>query len=124
MGIGNILSTLIQQQGTNVNKLAQAADVSPQTLYSMIRRDNMKVNAEVLIRVCRALNVPVEYVYELYSGERTKTAPKYIPQEITLITKYRALDDADRELVDNIIDNLHERRLSKLSDKSAETMSD
>ena len=124
MGIGNILSTLIQQQGTNVNKLAQAADVSPQTLYSMIRRDNMKVNVEVLIRVCRALNVPVEYVYELYSGERTKTAPKYTPQEITLITKYRALDDADRELVDNIIDNLHERRLSKLSEKSAETMSD
>ena len=123
MGIGNILSTLIQQQGTNVNKLAQAADVSPQTLYSMIRRDNMKVNVEVLIRVCRALNVPVEYVYELYSGERTKTAPQYTRAEQSLIEKYRALDDADRDLVANIVDNLHDRRLSKLSDKSAETMS-
>ena len=43
--------------------------------------------------------------------------------EQSLIEKYRALDDADRELVDNIIDNLHDRRLNKLSDRSGETMS-
>ena len=44
-------------------------------------------------------------------------------EEQSLIEKYRALDDADRALVDNIMDNLHDRRLSKLSDKSAETLS-
>ena len=45
------------------------------------------------------------------------------PAEQSHLEKYRALDDADRDLVDNIVDTLHDRRLSKLSDKSAETLS-
>ena len=39
------------------------------------------------------------------------------------IEKYRSLDDADRALVDTIIDDLRDRHLSKLNNKSAETMS-
>lgn len=120
MGIGSILSDLIKAAGTNVNKVAQEASISPQTLYSMIRRDSMKVDIEVLIRVCRVLDVPVEYVYNKYKGAENITQNFYTPQEITLLTKYRNLDDAGRELVDSMIDKLHEQQLSKSAESWSE----
>lgn len=122
MGIGSILSDLIKAAGTNVNKVAQEASISPQTLYSMIRRDSMKVDIEVLIRVCRVLDVPVEYVYNKYKGAENITQNFYTPQEITLLTKYRNLDDAGRELVDSMIDKLHEQQLSKSAESWSETI--
>lgn len=122
MGIGSILSDLIKAAGTNVNKVAQEASISPQTLYSMIRRDSMKVDIEVLIRVCRVLDVPVEYVYNKYKGAEKIVQNFYTPQEITLLTKYRNLDDAGRELVDSMIDKLHEQQLSKSAESWSETI--
>jgi len=122
MGIGSILSDLIKAAGTNVNKVAQEASISPQTLYSMIRRDSMKVDIEVLIRVCRVLDVPVEYVYNKYKGAEKIAQNFYTPQEITLLTKYRNLDDAGRELVDSMIDKLHEQQLSKSAESWSETI--
>ena len=108
MGIGSILSALIEEKGSNVNKVAQEASISPQTLYSMIRRDSMKVDIEVLIRVCRVLDVPVEYVYNKYKGE-TK-----------LIKKYRALDDNGRATVDSVLNTLYAQQTDRLVDSSDE----
>lgn len=115
MGIGGILSELIQQKGTNVNKLAQATSIPPQTLYSMIRRDSMKVDIEVLIRVCRELDVPVEYVYDKYKGSAAVINDDYSEKEISLMRLYRELDDDGQELVDSLIQKLHEQRLQKLN---------
>lgn len=103
MGIGSILSALIEKKGLNVNKVAQEASISPQTLYSMIRRDSMKVDIEVLIRVCRVLDIPVEYVYNKYKGEEDVEQPLFSPQEIDLIMSYRELDSLDREILDRYI---------------------
>ena len=121
MGIGSILSALIEEKGSNVNKVAQEASISPQTLYSMIRRDSMKVDIEVLIRVCRVLDVPVEYVYNKYKGEEKAKQPLFSPHETKLIKKYRALDEVGRELVDSMIDKLHEQHSSKSAESSSET---
>ena len=121
MGIGSILSDLIKQRGTNVNKVAQAASVSPQTIYSMIKRDNMKVDIEVLIHICCALDVPVEYVYKKYRGEDYTNQIFYTPDEIAHLTKYRALDENGRELVDGLLDTLYTQRFSKSTELSEET---
>jgi transcriptional repressor len=43
-------------------------------------------------------------------------------EEQSLIEKYRSIDDADRTLVDNIINDLHGRHLSKSNTKSHKTM--
>ena len=120
MGIGNILSALIDKRGTNVNKLAQEASVPPQTLYSMIRRDSMKVDIEVLIRVCHVLGVPVEYIYNKYKGKDSPSYFLFSDHEVNLITKYRALDDAGRELVDSMIDKLYEQHSSKSTESWGE----
>lgn len=121
MGIGSILSELIDKKGANVNRVAQEASISPQTLYSMIRRDSMKVDIEVLIRVCRVLDVPVEYVYNKYKGKEATAPPSFSAHEIELITKYRTLDENGRALVDRVVDTVYEQRRKGLEDSSNET---
>jgi len=61
MGIGLKLDSLMKQKGTNANELAQKIKVSPQTIYSMIKRDSKKADIEVLIRLSRELGVEPEY---------------------------------------------------------------
>ena len=121
MGIGSILSELIDKKGANVNRVAQEASISPQTLYSMIRRDSMKVDIEVLIRVCRVLDVPVEYVYNKYKGKEATAPPSFSAHEIELITKYRALDENGRELVENVLDTVYAQRRNSAADTSEKT---
>lgn len=61
MGIGTKLDELLKQQGSNANELAQKINVSPQTIYSMIKRDSKKADIEVLIRISKELGVEPEY---------------------------------------------------------------
>ena len=63
MGIGSTLQELLTLRGTNVNELARQINISPQTLYSIIRRDNMKVDIDVLARISECLHVNMEYFY-------------------------------------------------------------
>ena len=87
----------------------------------MIRRDSMKVDIEVLIRVCRVLDVPVEYVYNKYKGEEKAKQPLFSPHETKLIKKYRALDDNGRATVDSVLNTLYAQQVDRLADSSDET---
>lgn len=66
MGIGYKLKKLIEEKNTNVNALANRAKVKPTTLYSIIDRDNTKVDIDVLIAIAKVLGVPVEYFSDNY----------------------------------------------------------
>lgn len=61
MGIGKKLDSLMKEQGTNANELAQKIGVAPTTIYSMVRRDSKKADIEVLIRISKELGVEPEY---------------------------------------------------------------
>lgn len=107
LGIGKVLSDLIEQKKTNANEIAKLANVPAQTLYSMIRRDSMKVDIEVLIKVSQALGVDVEYFYNKYiNGELTsRFNEKLTIQEQTLIKKYRALNERGKHTVNTVLDS-------------------
>lgn len=80
MGIGSTLQELLTLRGTNVNELAKQINISPQTLYSIIRRDNMKVDIDVLARISECLHVNMEYFYnqsldKKKSPELTEVSP-------------------------------------------------
>lgn len=65
MGIGNKLSKLLEINGTNANELANKIGVSPQTIYSMIKRDSKKADIEVLLKIADTFGVSAEYfVYD------------------------------------------------------------
>lgn len=68
--IGKTLQLLLDEKGINVNELASIIDVSNQTLYSIIKRDNTKIDIQVLIKICEALNVSPEYFYKEYYNDK------------------------------------------------------
>ena len=58
--IGTTLKKLLDEREIKVNEFARQIQVPAQTLYSIIRRDNMKIDFELLLRICDALHVPLE----------------------------------------------------------------
>lgn len=64
--IGKKLDELLTIRNSNPNKLAKEIGISAQTIYSIIERDNMKIDFGVLLKICEALDVSVEYFYADY----------------------------------------------------------
>lgn len=61
IGIGNKLNDLLSERGMTVTELARKIDVAPTTIYSIIQRNNKKVDIDVLIKIARVLGVNAEY---------------------------------------------------------------
>lgn len=61
MGIGKRLSCLLSQKNMKVSELAGKADVKSSTIYSIIKRDNTKVDLDILFSISSVLGVCVEY---------------------------------------------------------------
>ena len=99
--IGRTLQEILNEKGTNVNELAKKIDVSPQTLYSIIKRDNMKADIDVLIKTCIVLDVNMERFYGSYKDEYLATRTQSDPDEI--LRTYYSLDMEDRLEVRGII---------------------
>ncbi len=59
--IGSSLKRLLSERGMTVRELSEKINVPVQTLYSIIRRDNMKIDFDVLLRICDALETPLDY---------------------------------------------------------------
>ena len=120
MGIGKILYDLIKEKKTNVNEIAKNANISPSTLYSMIRRDSMKVDIDVLIRVSKVLGVTADYFYEIYEqgciSDKVIKNTNLSESEEKHIKKYRALDERGKKTVDNILDEQYEYVRPKVTD--------
>lgn len=96
--IGATLKKLLEEQGLNVNELSRRSGVPAQTLYSMIRRDSMKIDLDALLSICRALEVPMEVFCE-GSGPQAPTA-----EEWTLLRRWRGLDVHGRQVVRLLMD--------------------
>ena len=50
--IGSTLKELLARRGMRVGELSRLIGVPAQTLYSIIKRDNMKIDFDVLLRIC------------------------------------------------------------------------
>lgn len=66
MGIGAKLSELLKIKNSNPNELADKIGVSASTIYSIIKRDNTKVDISILAKICKELNVKMEIFYNEY----------------------------------------------------------
>jgi len=76
MGIGSILAKLLEEKGMTAADLARLADVKVTTIYSIIKRNNTKVDLDILIRISNVLNVPVEYFHTgKYDSKWDQTLP-------------------------------------------------
>ncbi|MFP5522182.1 helix-turn-helix domain-containing protein [Peptococcus simiae] len=92
MAIGTKLKTLIEYRDTNVNKLAKETDISPQTIYGIIKRDNTKVDIRILQALADNLNVTLDF---FATGE---TEDSSIDEE-EVLALYKQLDEYGKEAV-------------------------
>ena len=115
MGIGKTLSDVLEENRTNPNELSERTGIPPSTIYSIIRRDNMKVDISVLARICKELGVSMNRFYDEYFNEKENNENNIILNldEKALIKKYRSLDDYGKKSVDHLLDLEYERHLKK-----------
>ncbi len=97
--IGSTLKRLLAEHRMPVGELSRAVGVPAQTLYSIIRRDNMKIDFDVLLRICAVLGVPVD----VFCGG-VPAVPAADPADWALLGKFRALDDDGRALTELVMD--------------------
>ena len=103
--IGSTLKQLLAQRHMAVGELARRVDVPAQTLYSIIRRDNNTIDLEVLLRVCAALEVPVEVFCADVPGLPRAPGPSLSREEAALLDSLRALDAPGRSLIDTVLEH-------------------
>lgn len=97
--IGTTLKRILDERALNVSELAREIQVSPQTLYSIIRRDNNKINFDLLLRICNALDVPLD-VFRERGG-----APQQLVtvEERRLLRELRELDAHGHEVISAVL---------------------
>ena len=103
MAIGKILSDVLKERNTTVTDLARNINVAPTTIYSIIERDNMKIDISVLIKICKSLDVNIEMFYKVYldNNDSDKT-------ESEIMFKYDQLNDDGKAKLNERLDELLE----------------
>lgn len=74
MGIGNKLSELLKERNMTVTELSRRINVAPTTVYSIIQRNNKKVDIDVLLDIADVLGVTAEYFCNEESEPHTRAA--------------------------------------------------
>ncbi|MBS5593862.1 MAG: helix-turn-helix transcriptional regulator [Pseudomonas sp.] len=92
MSIGTKLKSLIDYRDTNVNKLAKETDISPQTIYGIIKRDNTKVDIRILQALADNLNVTLDF---FATGDTSENSI----EEEEIVSLYKKLDVYGKEAV-------------------------
>ncbi len=103
MGIGSKLSKLMDMNDTNANELARKIDVSPQTIYSIIKRDSKRADIEVLLKLADTLGVTAEYFVDDINVSNESGLEQYSKEELTHLKKYHDLDPIGQSHVDAVL---------------------
>ena len=93
MGIGDKLNSLLKNRNRNINELATAINVSPQTLYSISKRNNTKVDLDILQKIADELAVTLDY----FCTESRANNPAPVTSTLTLSDSEKKLVLAYRE---------------------------
>ena len=101
--IGTVLSEVLKEKNLSVNQLAQTSGVNVNTLYSIIKRNNTKVDIAVLLKICDVLNVNIERFYGDYVKEHTQLLTT---DEKNILTTYRKLNPLGKEKAIDYISDL------------------
>ena len=90
------LEELINYRNTNVNRVAREAGISPQTIYGIIKRDNTKVDINILMALAKELNVTLDF----FSGGPLNVDEVDVE---TFVSRYRQLDAHGKKVVQSLI---------------------
>lgn len=105
MAIGDKLNILLEKRNRNINELATSINVSPQTLYSIAKRNNTKVDLDILQKIADELSVTLDY----FCTDSGKAELSNIDMRISDIDKqfinnYLSLSDQGKEFMIDVMD--------------------
>ena len=93
MNLGSRLEEILKDRGMTVTQLAREAEVSPQTLYAMIRRDSNKVDMNIMARILQAPQMELAEFVELAGRE----APAGRKQQAAAGAEEKTAKEEERE---------------------------
>lgn len=99
--IGKKLEELLIIRNSNPNKLAKEIGISAQTIYSIIERDNMKIDFGILLKICEVLSVSVEYFYADYYDINKNSPPQSDELKTEFDRLFYMLTQSEKEYVIN-----------------------
>ena len=83
MGVGTQLKKALQERGITIKQLAESIGVPVNTLYSITKRDSMRVNPEIIKQLSDTLGVTPTYLTGF--DERIVRPEQYTPEELAEI---------------------------------------
>lgn len=60
MGMGQTLKRILHDKNMTIKQLSEVTGISTNTLYSITKRDTVNVRTEIIEKIAKALDVPVE----------------------------------------------------------------
>ena len=90
MGFKENLKSELEYKGLLVKELAHKSGIKKQTLDNYLSTHNSIPNAEIAVKIAKALDTSVEF---LITGEKSKTNNSEDPDVNELISKYKKLPE-------------------------------
>lgn len=106
--LGATLNKLLDQKNMKVSDLSALSGVPIQTIYSIKKRDSLKVDFGTIVRICRALDVPLE-VFAEEASPGIGFGSVVTSEEWALVRLYRDVDDYGKKLVKQVLEAEAER---------------
>ncbi len=104
--LGDKLKLLFKENYTTVNEVAKKIGVSPQTLYSLIKRNSSKIDMALLDKIAVELNVDIDYFFS--------DSNVINPSGKELLRKFNLLDSYGKEAILNLLEIEYKRCSSYL----------
>jgi len=64
MAVGRKLDKIIKQKNLTQKEVADKAGIKPQTLNNLITRDSARADVQILLKICKALNIEMSVFAE------------------------------------------------------------
>lgn len=107
LGIGEKLNVLLKIRGRNINELASTLSISPQTLYSIAKRNNTKVDLDILQKIADELSVTLDYFCSDTSNSNNSITLNQTEKDLILI--FRDLSEQGQEYILQTIDMVKDK---------------
>lgn len=130
MAVGNKLAQIIKEKGLTQKEVAEKAGVQPQTLNKMITRDSARADIQLLLKICKVLDVPVSIFAEDAIEEFYEDHPKAKMIESTpsielndkqkkLLALFDQLDEVQQDMILDRAEMLAEENIRRVEQKES-----
>lgn len=102
--IGDKLDELLKIRNIKAGTLASLTGIPKSTIYSIIKRNNKKVNFSDMEKISEALSVPVEYFYDRPENEKTPAPESGLDAD--LLRRLMSLNPDELSKVDAFVQGL------------------